>query len=64
MTEDTVRRIERLAARAQKLDLVIKRAAKMNKQIVDEIRRLSARDRMVSQRMTATLKRKRKKKKR
>ena len=64
MAEDTARRIERLAARAQKLDLVIKRAAKMNKQIVDEIRRLSARDRMVSQRMTATLKRKRKKKKR
>ena len=62
MAEDTVRRIERLAARAQKRDIMIKKAAKMNKQIVDEIRRLSARDRVVSQRATATLKRKRRKK--
>ena len=54
MSDDNAQRLKRLAERAKKLDEAIQRAAQMNKQIVDEIRRLGERDRLKAHRATRT----------
>jgi hypothetical protein len=41
MSDDNIERLNRLAERAKKLDDLIQSAAKMQKQIVEEIRRIS-----------------------
>lgn len=62
MADDIPRRIARLVARAQKLDEIIKKAAKMNIEIVSEIRRIGTGDKVIRKRPSATPKSKRKKK--
>ena len=54
MTDDNAQRPKRLADRAKKLDDAIQGAAQMNKQIVDEIRRLGERDKLKAHRATPT----------
>jgi len=51
-------RIQRLAKRAKELDDLIAKTAKMQKRIVEEIRRLGMRDRLRKQRMTSSRRRK------
>ena len=58
---DSARTIDRLAKRAKELDDMIARAAKMQKRIVAEIQRIGKRDRVAKQRMSATIKSRRKK---
>ena len=53
-------RIDRLARRAKQLDDVIQRAAKMQKQIVEEIRQIGRGDRVTRQPMTPVPRRRRK----
>ena len=60
MTDDNAQRLKRLAERAKTLDDAIRRAAQMNKQIVEEIRRLGERDKLKAQRPTSTPKPRRK----
>jgi hypothetical protein len=55
MADESSRRINRLAKKARALDNMILKAAKMQKQIVEEIRRIGAEDKPArSQRMTKT----------
>jgi hypothetical protein len=56
MSDDSIRRLNRLAERAKKLDDLIQNAAKIQKQIVEEIRRIGERDKLNARRPTATLK--------
>jgi hypothetical protein len=56
MAHDDDRRIDRLAKRAKELDDVIAKAAKMQKRIVEEIRRIGVRDRFRKQPMSPTRK--------
>ena len=57
MADESSRRINRLAKKARALDNMILKAAKMQKQIVEEIRRIGAEDKPVrSQHMTKTAK--------
>ena len=60
--EDGARQLERLAKRAHDLDDMIAKTAKMQKRIVEEIKRIGMRDRLKRQRMTATRKARRRKK--
>ena len=64
MTDDdeSARRLKRLAERAKELDDMIAKAAKMQKKIVEEIQRIGLRDHIRKQRMSATLKARRRKK--
>ena len=54
MRDDSVQRLNRLAERAKKLDHMIQKAAKMQKQIVEEIRRVGAGDKVKAQGATPT----------
>jgi hypothetical protein len=54
MSDDSFRRLDRLATRAKKLDDVIKRAAEMQKQIVEEIRQIGRADRVTNKKPTRT----------
>jgi hypothetical protein len=51
---DSTRRLNRLAKRAKALDDMIAKAAQMQKEIVEEIRRIGAGDRLRRQRITRT----------
>ena len=62
--DESARRINRLTKRAKELDDMIARAAKMQKRIMEEIQRLSVRDHFRKQRMSATMKVRRRKKQR
>jgi hypothetical protein len=66
MTDDdeSARRLKRLAERAKELDDMIAKAAKMQKKIVEEIQRIGLRDHIRKQRMSSTLKARRRKKQR
>ena len=55
--DDNSRRIDRLAKRAKELDDLIAKTAKMQKRIVEEIRRIGQRDRLIRQRVTKTRRR-------
>ena len=61
MANDDSSRIDRLAKRAKELDDMIAKTAKMQKRIVEEIRRIGQRDRLMKQRASATLKARRRK---
>jgi hypothetical protein len=61
MADDDARRIDRLVKRAKELDDMIAKAAKMQKRIVDEIRRIGLRDHIRKQRMSSSEARRRKK---
>ena len=52
MTDENVRRLNRLAERAKQLDDMIQKAAKMQKKIVDAIQRLGTADKVTRQRAT------------
>jgi hypothetical protein len=52
MTDDSVRRLNRLAERAKQLDDMIQKAAKMQKKIVEAIQRLGNADKVMRQRTT------------
>jgi hypothetical protein len=54
-------RIDRLAKRAKELDDMIAKAARIQKRIVEEIRRIGLRDKAAKQRASNTLARRRKK---
>jgi hypothetical protein len=54
-------RINRLAKRAKELDDLIAKTAKMQKKIVEEIRRLGQRDKLIRQRASAIPKARRRK---
>ena len=51
-SDDSARRLNRLAQRAKELDDMITKAAKMQKGIVEEIRRIGLRDTLRKQRMS------------
>ena len=51
-SDDSVHRLNRLAQRAKELDDMITKAAKMQKGIVEEIRRIGLRDKLKKQRMS------------
>ena len=54
MTDDNLRRLNRLAARAEQLDDMIQKAAQMQKKIVDALQELGKEDKLKQQRMTRT----------
>jgi uncharacterized protein YdcH (DUF465 family) len=54
MTDDDARRFERLAERAKQLDDVIKKAAEMQKHIVEEIRQIGQAQRLKPIRVSPT----------
>jgi hypothetical protein len=56
MTDESARRLERLAQRAKELDNMIVKAAEMQKRIVDDIRRIGQADKFTGQQATATRK--------
>jgi hypothetical protein len=60
--DESARRLNRLADEAKELDDMIAKAAKMQKRIVEEIRRIGLRDHIKRQRMSATSKARRRKK--
>ena len=55
------KRIDQLARRAKELDDMIAKAAKMQKRIVEEIRRIGQKDKFAKQRASNTLARRRRK---
>jgi hypothetical protein len=57
MAAEDTRRIERLAERAKKLDDIIKKAAEMQKKIVDEIQQIGRGDRMYNRPLSKTRRR-------
>jgi hypothetical protein len=59
MTNESTRRLDRLAKRAKQLDDVIKKAAEMQKRIVEEIRRIGVADKPARQRMSVSDRRRR-----
>ena len=62
MADDATRRLNRLAERAKKLDDVIRKAAQMQKQIVEEIRRIGTDTRQLNHRATRVPRQKARKK--
>jgi hypothetical protein len=60
MTDESSRRLDRLAQRAKELDNMIVKAAEMQKRIVEDIRRIGQADRLTGQPATASRKRGRK----
>ena len=60
MTDESSRRLERLAQRAKELDNMIVKAAEMQKRIVEDIRRIGQADKLTGQHTTAAPKRGRK----
>ena len=62
MADDSSDHINRLAKRAKELDDMIAKTAKMQKRIVEEIRRLGQKDKFAKQRASNTLARRRRKK--
>jgi small-conductance mechanosensitive channel len=56
MTDESVRRLNRLAERAKQLDDMIQKAAQMQKKIVESIQKLGASDKVKRQRMTSARK--------
>ena len=54
MPDDSIQRLNRLAERAKRLDDMIQKAAKMQKQIVEDIRRIGVGDKVKTQRATRT----------
>jgi hypothetical protein len=52
MTDDNLRRLNRLAQRAKQLDDMIQKAAKMQKKIVESIQRIGKADKVTRRRPT------------
>jgi hypothetical protein len=61
MASDNSRRLGRLAKRAKQLDDAIQKAAQTQKRIVEEIRRIGKADKVTAQRLSATPKAQRRK---
>ncbi len=56
MTDESSRRLERLAQRAKELDNMIVKAAEMQKRIVEDIRRIGQADKLTGHQATAARK--------